>query len=952
MSLVKDKIKLCQTKLSDFNPELINGSPFYNRYSEFVRVLQKNLPNLNVDKILAEPLLNSGTGAIDWYVQPSDEFYISLAKQSGQSKLLYNKEKESLILELKNASSKLQDINEKKYFDCVLKNIENADSDNAFFCDNGNVILGIWGLNVRKGRQLSDVITDPVKDHRVYNITFNVQGSGQVSFPNIMRRHGHTLSGPKDIPNVIPDDRNEHVRWEPCAPQGFTVSEDVVFTAVFEHVSDYLITFDSNDGGHLEGNCNLTLKKGVNLFLQSLPIPIADEGFEFSGWSPVLNQDTLVEEDKHYTALFKKKKAEPVAPGIVEGETNPPVELLTVKFDAGENGIFETEPDLLKVERGSVIDYASIPTVKPNKGYEFGGWDRSTSEPITENTTFHACYNKKDVLPWYKKLWLWFTGKGCLKWLLWLILLLLLLFLLSFLLNSCHGCRGHHNGSVGGVTPIEHVDHGQGVVDDNGSAHPVTGSDGTLPGSSGIVPPVSDSNGVVPPIVSRPGQSDIIANRLFLFLEDESDDIDSFAQDFKNAYPEDLYSIIGFDRDVKSLVIEVPEQERDQIRETINQRIPNHKFFVFDEEIYEINGALNTNPVNPGWHLNAIHLSQGWEITKGDQNIVVAVVDDGIDATHPIFEGKIKDAYNVFTQDSRLSSGVGHGTHTAGLAVGNSLYYNQGASGVAPNCMLMPIQVFDNGRCPLSALISGIMYAVHHDADVINVSIGPSFKGLNQLPIEAQLQLSKEEFKNLERLWARTCSIASANQSVIVLAAGNDDIFSSIPPENRNTAALVVTSVDKNMYPTDFTNYGPCSDISAPGKDIYSSFPESSFASFDGTSMSAPIVSGTIALMKSIKKDINIDQIRNVLLRTGADVYGNIPPMVLVDKALQSVKDRDFSPPSDRAIKPVPEGSGDGSRAGTDMSSPDESIDYDAIRMKIEYYKKQIIELEKLLPNK
>ena len=256
------------------------------------------------------------------------------------------------------------------------------------------------------------------------------------------------------------------------------------------------------------------------------------------------------------------------------------------------------------------------------------------------------------------------------------------------------------------------------------------------------------------------------------------------------------------------------------------------------------------------------------------------------------------------------------------------------------------------------------MYAIHHGADVVNLSVGPTFKGLNQLPVEQQNEIARQQFKNVERLWARVCSIAARKNCILVFAAGNDDILSSIPPENRNESSIVVAAVDKNLYPTDFTNYGPCSDISAPGKGIYSSYPRGSFKSFDGTSMAAPIVTGTIALMKSIKKDLTVVQARNVLYKTGSDVYGFMPPMVLVDKALAGVKRGDFSTPRERTMKSVPNGGGDESAANqpspistapvADVSSPPQQkgdeTDYDAIRRKIAEYKRKISELEKLLP--
>lgn len=738
-------------------------------------------------------------------------------------------------------------------------------------------------------------------------------------------------------------------------------------------VKKYKITFDVNAHGALVSKLDksMTRPEGFVLSARDLPQVSANEGWRFEGWSPSPIGVT-VNSDLNFVATYKEI-AKPKIPEVPVKKPETPdkpkipdeQQFYTCNFVAGEHGKTDGMSSFSKL-KGTILSSSEVPKVTPCQGYKFKRWIPSPDKVLMDSDKkFTAEYER---IPWWRRFWLWltslFVGKGCLKWLLWLLLTLLAIGLLLFLLRSCNGCSGHHE--VNGVVPIDSVTTSDGrVIDDNGRVRPITGNDGKLPDQSDIVAPVIGEDGEEIPIIRQPGVPNTIANRLFLFMEDENDNIEALAQDFKKAYPGSQYSIIGYDKEVKLLVVQIPENERDQIRQTINNKIPNHDFIVFDEEIYELNGHESTSTENMGWHLEAIHLKQGWSITKGSPNVTVAIVDDGIEAGHPIFKGRIVDAYNVFTQNNSLSLGQGHGTHTAGLAAGSADYYSKGASGVAPNCKLMPVQVFDNKQCPLSALIAGTMYAIHHGADVVNLSVGPSFKGLNQLPVDQQNEIAQRQFKNVEKLWARVCALAAKKNCILVFAAGNDDILSSIPPENRNASSIVVAAVDKNLYPTDFTNYGPCSDISAPGKGIYSSFPHGGFKSFDGTSMAAPLVSGTIALMKSIKKDLTVEQVRNVLYKTGSDVYGFMPPMVLVDKALDGIKRGDFSKPTQREMRPVPDGVGDESAANRASPIMDSSptvgnapspsqgneTDYEAIRKQIQEYKNKISELEKLLPN-
>ena len=748
----------------------------------------------------------------------------------------------------------------------------------------------------------------------------------------------------------------------------------------YEEVKKCLFTFDPSPHGNLHNPAERCSSKpaGSSLAEEEIPSVDADEGWLFDGWSPAPTS-TTIDSDITFHALYHQQAT--AASSLADHPLPPPTYRCT--FDAGDHGTLSGNTTLHKIEH-STLSSDEIPPISPNRGYEFTDWEPNpTNCLIDSDKHFTARYRK---LPWYRRCWLWLTGPGCLRRLLWLLLGLLALLLLLFLFRSCIGCDGRHE--VNGVIPSPTITLPDGrTIDDNGRSHPITDGDGTLPADDRIAAPVVGEDNQFPPIIRQPGQPSTLSGRLLLFMEEDDANIDALAHDFKQAYPSEQYSIIGFDREVKLLAIQVPEEEKEQIRSELPSKLAAHRFIIFDEEVYEITGTPELAvATDAGWHLEAIHLKQGWQITQGSPEVKVAIVDDGIQASHPMFKGRIADAYNIFTQNNTLSLGEGHGTHVAGLAAGSADFYDQGAAGVAPLSTLMPIQVIDNGQCPLSALVAGVMYAIHRDADVVNISIGPSFSGLNELPTSQQAVIAQSQFHHVAALWNRVCRLAAQKNAILVFAAGNDDILASIPPENRNSSSIVVTATDYRRYPTTFTNYGPCADISAPGKDIFSSVPDRTFQSYSGTSMSAPLVTGTIALMKSLRRDLTVEQARNVLYSTGKEVYGYIPPQILVDRALEATQRGDFSrthkeshsvPPGvdvhlHSGIIPTPEeeaviiGHGEEviivapgedaivvppSNPGITSPSPTApSPDYDAIRRLIAEYKRKIEELEQQLP--
>lgn len=764
------------------------------------------------------------------------------------------------------------------------------------------------------------------------------------------------------------------------------------FTALYDEVpieddvpaekENVHITFLAGVGGSLSGTTECSIEKGTYLDVMQIPSAVPNNGYSFVGWDiqPDLG---AIYEDATFTAIFNRDN-------------------VTCQFVAGEHGSIEGT-DCFTLPYGSIFNNDNTPAIKAKRGYKFIGWDKSPIDyTLNGDTTFTAQYEKE--LPWYKRLWAWFTGKGCLKWLLWLLLLLLLLFLLSWLLRSCEG------GSPVEPTPVIETNDGR-VIDNNGPVKGIVGDDGKLPDNNVVAPIVGD-DGKEPPIVSNPGAPDIVANRLNIYFEDANVDLEQFISDLSKIYSENECQVIGFDKNVPMIQILIPENMRDAIREGLNAQLPNYEFFIVDESIFTIVGDISTDTANIGWHLDAIDVEEGWEITKGSPNITVAVVDDGIDATHDILKGRIVSPYNVFTQDNRLSVGQGHGTHVAGLAVGSDKMFDKGVSGVAPKCKLMPIQVFDNGMCTFSSVTSGIMYAIHNGANVVNVSIGPNFRGLDILPLPDQDYIAKTQFKNEERVWKRIINVANEHNVIIVFAVGNDNILANIPPENRTNFTVNVAAVDRQIKGTDFTNYGRGSNISAPGKGIYSSIPVNEYAVFDGTSMAAPIVAGTVALMKSLNQDISVTEVLHILQATGERVSDYMPPMIQVDDALIALKtgvipelpdtngnanneianpnvgdggssgnnpndgetpindnpgetggnvggntpgDTGKTPGQDGQIpgnKPSPTDPGNDNGKTTPPTSEDENdgTDYDAIRKLIESYKRKISELEKLLP--
>ncbi len=274
-----------------------------------------------------------------------------------------------------------------------------------------------------------------------------------------------------------------------------------------------------------------------------------------------------------------------------------------------------------------------------------------------------------------------------------------------------------------------------------------------------------------------------------------------------------------------------------------------------------LDGTKNQSSSYKNWGVNSICAPCLWNKNITGSKVNVAILDSGI-SKHSDFTVKTSIS---FVENETPEDKDGHGTFVTGIIGGKNPNIN--SFGVAYDCNLFNIKVLDNnGTGQLISLIEAIIWCGDNNIQVANMSLGFN-AGLDDLSIT---------------LLESAINYSNSKGCIFVAASGNESNDSLDYPAAINSV-ISVGAINSSYERENFSNYGPGLDYVAPGSDIFSTYLNNSYALASGTSMSAPHVTGLIALLLSEDSSRTQEDIKSILTKysidlgdTGYDLkYGN-----------------------------------------------------------------------------
>lgn len=383
-------------------------------------------------------------------------------------------------------------------------------------------------------------------------------------------------------------------------------------------------------------------------------------------------------------------------------------------------------------------------------------------------------------------------------------------------------------------------------------------------------------------VQAKPQKDNRIPGQYIVVFKDNVKDVDPIASEIEKTHKGD--HIASYYNAVKGFAVAMSSTEAEKVKKD-----PRVDFVVEDREVNILGKFNNSKTVVPQPQINPTgvrRVNAPSSVAKG-LGVTVAIIDTGIDLTHPDLAGNILNSGISCIRRTTSKDDNGHGTHVSGTiaALNNGI----GVVGVAPQAKLIPVKVLDrNGSGTWSSVICGIDWVTAHASQynirVANMSLGGSGSSDNNCGNT-----------NNDVLHKAICKSRDVGVTYVV-AAGNENTNSanSVPAAYDDAVITVSALADSNglfggtgpatSYGLDdtfasFSNFGNTMDIGAPGVSIYSTWKGGSYATLSGTSMASPHVAGAAALYLNAHPDSTWAQIRDGLRAIGEAVgFGHTDP--------------------------------------------------------------------------
>lgn len=286
-----------------------------------------------------------------------------------------------------------------------------------------------------------------------------------------------------------------------------------------------------------------------------------------------------------------------------------------------------------------------------------------------------------------------------------------------------------------------------------------------------------------------------------------------------------------------------------------------------DDSVIHIEGntkhKLHAVPNDPGyakqWGLKTIMAEKAWtDMSLSKKSVIVAVIDSGIELSHSdLQENVMPGGHNFILGSDYIYDVNGHGTAVSGIIAAKT-NNGLGIAGVVGtvDVRILPLQVANYaGDSYVSDVISAIDYAIAKGADVINLSLGSaSYSALENKAVQRAIQAGV----------------------IVVASAGNDGNSGYSYPASYDNV-ISAGAIDRTENISDFSNFNDKVAVVAPGEDIYSCGLYNSYSNHTGTSFSAPMVAGIVAVLRAIEPSILPNEVKQVL-QTSAQDRGEIGP--------------------------------------------------------------------------